>query len=378
MDASADQVEYLSSTLLKRKTPVTYHTLARELKIHQNNAKNVLHEFYTANGDKILASFIITGRNSSGSLIKLCKDENSMELNMQLFEKIHSIHIYSLQTKESHISNDNIVLEELKYKVDHANSDEYYKLGMIRGPSLVVVDSKLVSAKIPPTGTTKSAAAQADTATAASTKPLKSAGLTSGYVSRKASNDTRSSDRSKTDSITNYTSRKSEATNKPSKRSLTAPTSGYQYKSRKLEKQQPRERVVISNEGNDEDHSEEVIPEKRENKKNLSDLNNLFIDDFSDESDQEPNKDEKEEPVIINEEEPTSKGPEPKEPEPKEPEATSKKTPTPAPRTEPIKTEQDNVDEDGYLTSFKANNPLKNKHDKKKTQSSLMNFFKPK
>ena len=367
MDASSEQVEYLSSTLLKHNTPVTYHTLARELKIHQNNAKNVLHKFYAANGDKILASFIITGKNNSGSLIRLCKDESSLELDMKLFENIHSIHVYSLQTKESHITNENIVLEELKYKVDHTNSEEYYKLGMIRGPGLVVVDSKLVSTKAP-TAIAKPAAAQADSTAEKSTKLPKSTGLTSGYVSRKVSNDSRSSDRSKTDSITNYTSRKSEATNKLSKRSLTAPTSGYQYKSRKLEKQQPRERVVISNEGDDEDHIEEVIPEKNENKKNLSNLNNLFIDDFSDESDQEPNNDDKEEPVIINEEEPASK----------EPEATSKKTPTPAPRAEPIKSEQDTVDEDGYLTSFKSNNPLKNKHDKKKTQSSLMNFFKPK
>lgn len=375
MDASSEQVEYLSSTLLKHNTPVTYHTLARELKIHQNNAKNVLHEFYAANGDKILASFIITGKSESGTLIKLCKDESSLGLDVKLFEDIHSIHVYSLQTKESHMGNENIVLEELKYKVDHMNNDEYYNLGMIRGPGLVVVDAKLVPAKAPNT-TVKSDAAPADSTNETSTKTPKSAGLTSGYVSRKANNDNRSSDRSKTDSITDYTSRKSEAANKPSKRSLTAPTSGYQYKSRKLEKQQPKERVVISNDG-EHDHVEEELPEKRENKKNLSDLNNLFIDDFSDESDKEANNDEKEEPVIINENEPESKEPISKETESKAPEVTSKKTPTPTPRTE-IKTEPDAVDDDGYLTSFKSNNPVKNKHDKKKTQSSLMNFFKPK
>ena len=114
MDASSEQVEYLSSILLKHNTPVTYHTLARELKIHQNNAKNVLHEFYAANGDKILASFIITGKSESGTLIKLCKDESSLELDIKLFEDIHSIHVYSLQTKESHMGNESIVLEELK------------------------------------------------------------------------------------------------------------------------------------------------------------------------------------------------------------------------------------------------------------------------
>ena len=374
MDASSDQVEYLSSKLLKHNTPVTYHTLARELKIHQNNAKNVLHEFYAANGDKILASFIITGKSQNGTLIKLCKDEGSLELDIELFKDIHTIHVYSLQTKESHMGNENIVLEELKYRVDHMNKDEYYNHGMIRGPGLVVVDAKLVQAKAP--NTSVKSDAPADPTNGTPTKAPKSAGLTSGYVSRKANNDSRSSDRSKTDSITNYTSRKSEAGNKPSKRSLTAPTSGYQYKSRKLEKQQPKERVVISNEG-EQDHIEEDLPEKRQDKKKLSDLNNLFIDDFSDESDKEPNNDERDEPVIINENEPESKEQISKETESRAPEVTAKKTPTPIPRTE-IKTEPDAVDNDGYLTSFKSNNPVKSKHDKKKAQSSLMNFFKPK
>ena len=250
------------------------------------------------------------------------------------------------------------------------NNDEYYSLGMIRGPGLVVVDAKLVPAKAPNT-TVKSDAAPADSTNETSNKPPKSAGLTSGYVSRKANNDNRSSDRSKTDSITNYTSRKSEADNKPSKRSLTAPTSGYQYKSRKLEKQQPKERVVISNEG-EQDHVEEELPEKRENKKNISDLNNLFTDDFSDESDKEANNDEKEEgSVIINENEPESKEPISKETESKTPEVTSKKTFQLQQPELKLKLSTMRVDGDGYLTSFKSNNPVKNKHDKKKTRYLL-------
>lgn len=370
MDASSDQVEYLSSTLLKSRTPVTYHTLTRELKIHQNNAKNILHEFYSANRDKILASFIITGKNKNRTLIRLCKDESNLESDVKLFEDIHGIHVYSLQTKELQMNYESIVVEELKYTVDHAKRDEYFKIGMIKGPNLVVVDLKRALPVQTKAAAVKQSVVSSSSGNDAANKVPKSTGLTSGYVSRKATNDNRSSDRSKTESISNYTSRKSGASNKPAKRSVTAPTTGYQYKSRKLEKQQPKERVIISHEEN-HDNNDDEIHEKREEKKNTSDLNNLFIDDFSDESDQEQRDVEKEEPIVVDEKNKKSQSS-------KNSKQTAS-TPTPTAETvEPVKIEQDAVDDDGYMTSFKSNNPVKNKQDKKKTQSSLMNFFKPK
>lgn len=374
MEVSSNQVEYLSSTLLKSRIPVTYHTLSRELKIHQNNAKHVLYEFYSANKEKIQASFIITGKNNQGHLIKLCNDESDLESSMKQFESIHSIHVYSLQAREAHMSYDNVVLEELKYRVDHAHIEEYFKIGMIKGPDMVVVEARLAPVQ---TGAATNKLTPAS-GSATSTSAPKSAGLSSGYVSRKASKDSRPAERSKTDTISNYTSRKTEASSKPAKRSTTAPTSGYQYKSRKLEKQQPKERVIISNEEAPDNDEDKVLVE-REQKKNTSDLNNLFMDDFSDDSDQDQMEVEKEEPIVIHEKEKEKE----KEPEPPKPAPVDRAPVRSSPvrsssKPEPAKKVTDSVDDDGYLTSFKSNNPVKNKPDKKKTQSSLMNFFKPK
>lgn len=366
MDASSSEVEYLSSTLLKSKTPITYYMLSRSLKIHQNSAKHILHEFYSSNKDKVLASFIISGKSNSGQLIKLCKDEKDLEADMKLFEAINTIHVYCLHAKGTQTTNEDVVIEELKYRVDHSKADDYFKTGMIKGPDLEIVDIQ----KPLPVVATKSTPSPAPSEEKA--KP-KSSGLSSGYVSRKAANTAnRPAKRSSTDLISNFASRKSESSNKPSKRSSTDPSpTGYQYKSRKLEKQQPKERVVMSN-ADDQDDNDEVLSTKQEEKKPLSNLNNLFMDDFSDDSDHEQNKDteEAEEPIVISEPE-------------KESSTNTKKLvpdePKQIPQAEPVKAKEDAVDNDGYLTSFKTNNPVKNtKSEKKKGQASLMNFFKPK
>ena len=79
MSASQSEVEYLASTLIKNEQPVTYQSLSRELGVHVNHAKLVLSEFYEKNKDKLTASFVITGRNSNRTLIKLSRNEETLE-----------------------------------------------------------------------------------------------------------------------------------------------------------------------------------------------------------------------------------------------------------------------------------------------------------
>ena len=380
MDADPQSVEYLSSVLFEANKPITYVGFSRTRQLHVNRAKVILYEFYKANSDRLQGTFIVTGVAKDGStLIRHAKTENSLAETTKLFETVHTIHIYLVSAKDLRLTTTDIALEDTKHRIDHQNIADYEKLGLIRGPKLVVTSAKNEPRPQQVSSSIDQPAASKPTKLAP--KPEKSAGLTSGYVSRKAAAAQNA----------NSKSSKSSASSKPTK-----PASTYQYQSRKAAKREPAERVVASVPDDDPEEVEELETAPR--KKPQTDLNQLFMDDFSDD---EPEKEE-EDTIMKEDIEPTkAASPEPEPPKP--PADVGAMEPSPADEAAAATTNFDEVDEDGYIVARKPAEPKKAlarappslarasqaqtalatrrtapqkpAGKKQKTQLSLMNFF---
>lgn len=363
-------------------------------------AKNMLYKFYEVNKDKLKASFIITGTRRNAKFIKLVRGEEALEKECAWFDGIDSIHVYWVQLKDASFADEEIVIREGKASVDHNDFDLYYRRGIISVCTLNPVSEKRPAKNIeanvrPPPATSTP-----------SRKPtVKSAGLSSGYTSRKGGGI------NKTERANTYSTdvKQTDDSYRTKKRSSTEPAgiAGYQYKSRKSEKQQPKERVIMSNpETADMDvENEETSRSRPPNQKKEADLQQLFMDDdFSESESEQPN--EKGEPIHV---EQSPEVPANEEPANEEKEnATAGERPSieipdharaPPPTT--LIPQHDTVDEDGFITSYRSNkapgasnlndapktperkpeNPsrkstTKGRSDKKKTQTSLTSFFK--
>lgn len=422
MDASSDEVDYLTSHIISSKEPVTYHTLSRELKIHSDYAKRILYDFYKSNKDKLTASFIITGKDQLGkTLVKLSGNENLLANDMTVYSKINTIHVYCVLLKESPTTNFDISSLELKYTVDHSSIEEYVKTGLIKGPELVKANTLAPASRSKPAPVeVKSDSSRASTPSSSS-KPAKTATLSSGYVSRKASNNSSPATATKSahsSLLSHYVSRKAQAAEPkpPAKRTNTEAT-GYVYQSRKAQKKEPKERVVISNvdDDNEDNDAKNDKYAKPPSKFTTSELENLFLDDFSEDEEANDTVQDKpeDEPIIIanepEKEEPQDILPAVVEEREKSPSvditkslSTKKATPEVESAKE-VETEaprETTVDEDGYITSYRAKKPetkpapkttpdrsrsssntpssKKKSDNKSKKQTSLMNFFKAK
>lgn len=377
MDADPKSVEYLSGVLFEAKKPITYVGLSRTCHLHVNRAKVILYEFYKANSERLQGTFIVTGVAKDGStLIRYAKTENSLAETTKLFETVHTIHIYLVSSKDLRLTTTDIALEDTKHRIDHQNIEDYEKLGLIRGPKLVVTAAKIEQKPQNQSSTSfKQPAASTTPSKLAPAKTEKSAGLTSGYVSRKASAKTQNS---------------AKSTSKSTSKSTTAkPASTYQYQSRKAAKREPAERVVASVPDDDVEDVEDLETAPR--KEPQTDLNQLFMDDFSDE---EPAKEEED---ITMKENIESDKVASSEPEIVQPSADNvghgDREPSPADDGAAVATTNfDEVDEDGYIVARKPQNEHKSKKTplappakrnvsqkptgkKQKTQLSLMNFF---
>ncbi|KAG2735233.1 hypothetical protein G9P44_001447 [Scheffersomyces stipitis] len=388
MSASQSEVEYLASTLIKNEQPVTYQSLSRELGVHVNHAKLVLSEFYEKNKDKLTASFVITGRNSNRTLIKLSRNEETLENDVAQFDRVTTIHIYCVHSKQVIFSNNEIAFEELKHPIDSSKTEIYIKNGLIKGPTVKEVEKSTLPIPTPTKTSATRPPASVPTSTAA--KPAKSAGITSSYVSRKqAAND------KKVNTLSNYTSRKEESKRKP----VEQASSGYQYKSRKLDTKTPKERVIVSNHGPDDDveAEDDFVPTSKSASKK-GDLEKLFEDEFSDFEDDSVL--DNAEPIavddnIVNEVEKLEVNDETASQT--SPQITSRQQST-EPESLPEKEEEEEitqeVDEDGYIVTSKKARPSAVKPaakrtfspassaakkakatSGKKTQTNLMSFF---
>lgn len=354
MDASETQVEYIALEVFMHDKPVTYHTLSRALSIHVNVAKQVLSEFYAKNNAKLVASWIITGIKNDKLTIQLVSNDDLPE-TVKLFLKIHTVHIYCVYLNKLNLSKYDLALHELNYPLKLSDLETYYKNGMIKGPKVTLVEQPLQQST-PYRSPKKVTSAAASTAEKPA-RQIKSSGLTSGYVSRK--------------------NQKKQEPVIPTKRST--PTTGYVYKSRKVQDNQPKERVIISH--SDDEVMEDVDSQK---KSNTTDLEKLFESDFSDdEKDDKPAKQETPGDVEMVDVEESIQDSLPEEP-------VSLPESLPDPIEEPEETVQ-TVDEDGYITTARKKTTAKpeprkatkprptltpaNKKDGKKKQASLMSFF---
>lgn len=412
MDIPLDEAEFLTERVIAAKEPVTYHTFSKERNLHHDQAKQILYEFYKSNRDQVTGSFIITGTsNENTTLIKLSENEAQLAENVKLFSAINTIHIYCIHIKDIDKTNEEISFLELKHLIDHNNLDPSYKNGLVKGPELVVVKSEPRRMKSNTPSTTPSTSNTPTKSNDKETKPKKTTGLTSGYVSRKQQQNEakQTSKRPQTDILAMYTSRKGESNKDNQTKRAATTSSGYQYKSRKLENQPSKERVVVSNVDDNDDMEVDDVKPKTQPKTNLQEL---FLDDDFEFSDDDASNDKNEE----HEKQPKESEKEPeKEPE-EELGATEKdipeqdKEPSELQNDEAVEPEREAgssekqeseepetiVDEDGYITSYRkkpepskpkptlakpepakkpSNNSNKKAASNSKKQSSLMNFF---
>lgn len=374
MDISKNEVEYISEQL--ESHVVTYHTAARDLNIHATKSKKMLLEYYNSNKEKVTASFVVTGTRLGNTVVQIFQDEADLETQTEDFDEIRTVHVYCLQMSKNKILNSEIALEELKHKVDLSKVAQYYSLGLTKGTELDKVE--IVKKSEPKAAVKPELAPKKATDTKKPESKL-------AYTSRKEKPK-------QATPISSYVSRKGEKSTVPAKREAPPAKPSYQYKSRKAEQLQPKERVVISSMEEEEQPVEKPAPAVA----SKSDLNNLFLDDLSDFSDD--TKEDAEEPIVV--ENKTEDQPE-KEASPsvapQVPEDSilrtlaTGKSPSPVPERSP--TPPQTIDEDGYITTYRAKDkkdppksapapardakvtkPAK-KTDGKKKQASLMSFF---
>lgn len=380
MGIPQSQVEYLAQTLQTR--PVTYHTAARDLKIHVSKSKEMLFEYYNVNKDRLNASFLVTGTRQGNTVVHVFQNETEYASQTADFDEIRSVHVYCLSEAKNVFLASEIALEELQHKVDIGSLAQYYDCGLTKGTDVSA------GAQIRRGGSESRNAPEhtkkVDVKTELKPKIEEEHKSQTEQPRRKLEYQSRK-EKATPSILSNYVSRKTES-KVPEKR--TAPAKpAFQYKSRKVEQNQPKERVVMSME--DEPEHEEPQP--------VSTMENLFLDDLSDFSD---TVDDIEEPIVVETKaEETEKSEEAKQsPAPQVPEDSIFRTMTsntPAQRT-PTPPPQTTVDDDGYITTYRAKDPVKEpvkepvrkaqervnkpkkndkKNDGKKKQASLMSFF---
>lgn len=400
MDIAPDQVKYIAKQLETHS--ITFNTLSRDLKLHASQAKRILYAYYSVNKEKLNALYVACGCRGLRMVVKIV-DSADEEALREDFDKVSSIHIFSISQNKFTFTSSDIALEELRRPIELDKVEEYYGLGVTRGRALKAALGKVAAPLEPkqskPKPESRSNATEKSKTPSITEKTELKPKLQ--YQSRK--------EKPQASLLSNYVSRKGEkkATDKETgeKRKHPEGTSTYQYKSRKLEKEQPRERVIVSHES--EENEEEEEPTKNNVPAKSTNINALFLDDLSDFSDDENKGEkahEKEEPIMVESGDSRRKDDSEQEakatkvpllPEDSSLRSFASKSPSPAAlpfagkeKEEPTTT----IDEDGYIVTKKVEakkEPTKKppagikkptpsskkKSDGQKKQASLMSFF---
>ena len=82
------------------------------------------------NKNDLTATFIVTGRNDNGKLIKL-SNEDDLESDLKKFTTVHCVHVYSVHKKLIQFSKNELALEELKHPSSLNKISEYEKMGSL-------------------------------------------------------------------------------------------------------------------------------------------------------------------------------------------------------------------------------------------------------
>ena len=418
MDISKEHVEYLASAL--ESHVVTYHTAARDLGIHVAKSKTMLLSYYLANKSRVTASFIATGTRKNGLVVRLFETETDLTENCALtFDTVHTVHVYCLLLIENSFLTAEIALEERKHQTDVSKLASYHALGLIKGPEL---KKGQLAARNPVSGSASSPSIKEPARAYKSTDEKSGTAAEASEKTEKPKLAYQSRKQQPTNSLlSNYVSRKGERNTKanalPASKRPLLETPLFEYKSRKLEKLQPKERVVLSSVNVEDEPADEPMDEAPAAKPakpaiTESELNNLFLDDdFTD--DDAKNGDgaddmEVDQPIVVEHAEdenddnidsetqsmPTQTPLLPKDDVWK---SMLSNSPAPTPAAPEKKPESETtVDEDGYFTLYKkpdpkpepskkpARQPVKpaaraakptKKNDGKKKQASVMSFF---
>lgn len=401
MDFSKQEVEYISLAL--QKGPVTFNGVSTDLTIHITKAKLLLYNYYQTNQDQVSASFIATGTRQGNHLVKLLHGEDEAKDADHYFDQLDCVHIYSLALATNSFTDSEIAMYELNHSIDPAKLGEQYLLGTIRGPDLTAIVQHVKPQPAPsvPSAPVQKRETPQQTAKPKATEPGPKKKLE--YTSRK--------EKPQPLLLSGYVSRKGEKRPQESEKPKPVSKPTYQYKSRKVEQSQPKERVVVSQMEPDNDMDMEPEPPVGANVPK-TDINKLFLDDLSDFDDDSMDVDQPDQPIIVEPivvddiDEPEMAVDSPKVSAPQIPQdsvfrslASKPSATEPEFTPEPEKTET-TIDEDGYITTYRAKpaskpaakpaaqegekptpatkkrmDTEKKKNDGKKKQTSLMSFF---
>ncbi|KAI8365966.1 DNA polymerase subunit Cdc27 [Radiomyces spectabilis] len=122
--------EFLDTTVLHEKRPVTYRLVARKLGVHVNTAKQALYE-YAHSESQVHAVYCLTGTVTSDTdsyfVVRLVKD-TELEEAKSSFKQLTGIHVYSVLPYEA---NDMSVLAIANKDIPHLTLQDRQKCGVL-------------------------------------------------------------------------------------------------------------------------------------------------------------------------------------------------------------------------------------------------------
>lgn len=385
-------MEYLASEVLTKDGIVTYNTLARSQSLLITKAKQILYDFYTANKSDLHASFIVIGQpktsSSSTKSTSITKcDSTTVDAVVREFEHVEAVHVYYVSRHA--IENLQLALVEAAQPLERSEMD---KLGIIRNsakltPVKVTKNVLNISSRSSINSISNTAIHKAAVSEPKKEKPKSGlSSLSSHYVSRKASAST------------------ANASASNAKKRPMAALTGLKYQSRKLQNTEPKERVIVADQVDEDIEMAEV--ESRSHKTNAAQsasMKGLFAD-LSDFDDTEETV-EVAEPIVVEEEtklEYPTEEPIPVSSEPAAPGGDSDKT-IESHKDAPVEYETVTiVNDEGFYETIKrpikssstaqslapptdtapshtrARSPSSAPSKRKKGQATLMSFFKAK
>ncbi|KAG7192373.1 uncharacterized protein KQ657_001772 [Scheffersomyces spartinae] len=267
-------MEYLSSEILTKDGTVTYNTFARTQGLLVTKAKQILYDFYVANKAKLYASFIVIGQPKEKSIKTTCIikcDSNNVDAVVKDLQRVEAVHVYYVS--RYCVENLQLAIVESSNPLDRLSIDN---LGIIRNsvkfnPVSRTKTNEPIKSKAVPSSKTTTNDVQKHNAKEPKREKLSSS-LSSLYVSRKASANTSSVNSKKQPAL--------------------------KYQSRKVQKVEPKERVIMAEDNNEED-IEMTEVEPKAYKTEVASMKGLF-DDLSDFDDTEETI-EVAEPIIVEE-----------------------------------------------------------------------------
>ncbi|CAO3591339.1 unnamed protein product [Absidia cylindrospora] len=90
-----DFKDYLDTTVLQEKKPVTYRSLARNLNIHINTAKQALYHYSTVEFS-VVAVFCLTGTLTDNSFSIRLVNQDDLDETKKLYRQLSGVHVYSV------------------------------------------------------------------------------------------------------------------------------------------------------------------------------------------------------------------------------------------------------------------------------------------